>query len=49
MQTIENRPRPTGTIVGAISALRTPNRGGGAIRGLDSSAARADSGGSCPA
>ena len=53
-QTIENRPRPTDTIVGTIAAPLTPNGGGGGailgrIRGLDSCVARAESGGACRA
>ena len=56
MQTIENRPRPTETIVGTptgtTAAPLTPKGGGGAIpgriRGLDSCVARAESGGGLP-
>ena len=57
MQTVENRPRPTETIVGTptgtTAAPLTPKGGGGAIpgriRGLDSCVARAESGGACRA
>ena len=50
IQTNENRPRPTGAIVGTMTAPLTPNGGGGGTPlGPAWCVARAESGGACRA